>query len=84
MIFIAWTVFILLEKKISFYLNEKYVDFCEIVISSEKDDILEFNKYMKSDKIRYISYADMECLIRKINGCASNSESSSTKKNRWV
>ena len=56
------------------------MDFCEIVISSEKDDILEFNKYMKSDKIRYISYADMECLIRKINGCASNSESSSTKK----
>ena len=79
-IFIAWTVFILLEKKISLRLNEKYVDFCEIVISSEKDDILEFNKYMKSDKIPYISYADMECLIRKISGCASNSESSSTKK----
>ena len=79
-IFIAWTVFILLEKKISLCLNEKYVDFCEIVISSEKDDILEFNKYMKSDKIPYISYADMECLIRKISGCASNSESSSTKK----
>ena len=56
------------------------MDFCEIVISSEKDDILEFNKYMKSDKIPYISYADMECLIRKISGCASNSESSSTKK----
>ena len=35
---------------------------------------------MKSDKIPYISYADMECLTRNINGYGSNSENSSTKK----
>ena len=29
---------------------------------SEKDDILEFNQYMKSDKIPCIIYADIESL----------------------
>ena len=47
-------------------------------MSSEKG--LEFNQYMKSDKMSYIIYADMESLIKKINGCAKNPESSSTKK----
>ena len=29
----------------------------------EKDKILEFNQYMKSDKMSYIIYPDMESLI---------------------
>ena len=33
----------------------------------ENDDILEFNQYMKSDKMPYIIYADIEFLIRKID-----------------
>ena len=33
---------------------------------SEKDNILEFNQYMKSDKMSCIIYADMESLINKI------------------
>ena len=32
---------------------------------TEKDDILEFNQYMKSDKILYITYAYIEYLIKK-------------------
>ena len=32
---------------------------------SEKDIILEFNQYMKSDKMPYIIYADIESLIKK-------------------
>ena len=47
---------------------------------AEKDKILEFNQYMKSDKIWWIIYADIESLIRKINRCANNPENSSTKK----
>ena len=47
---------------------------------SEKDNILEFNQYMKSDKIPYIFYADIESLIRKIDGCENNQENSSTTK----
>ena len=34
---------------------------------SEKANILEFNQYMKSDKMRYIFYADIESLIKKID-----------------
>ena len=36
---------------------------------SEKDNILELIQYMKSDKIPYIIYADIESL---------------TKRNRWM
>ena len=39
-------------------------DFCGIVMPSEKDKILEFNQYMKSDKMP----------------CANNPENSSTTK----
>ena len=58
----------------------KNKDFSGIIISSEKDKILQFNQYMKLDKIPYIIYADIESLIRKIDGCTSNPENSSTKK----
>ena len=47
---------------------------------SEKDNILEINQKMKSDKIPYIIYADVESLIKKIEGCANNPENSSTGK----
>ena len=47
---------------------------------SEKDKILEFNQYMKSDKMSHVIYADMESLITKIDGCANNPENSSTLK----
>ena len=32
---------------------------------SENDSILEFNQYMKSDKMPYIIYDDIESLIKK-------------------
>ena len=35
---------------------------------------------MKSDKIPYITYADMEFLIKKVDECVNNQESSSTTK----
>ena len=41
----------------------KNKDFCGIVMPSEKDNILEFNQYMKSDKMPYIIYADIQSLI---------------------
>ena len=42
--------------------------------------ILEFNQYIKSDKMPYIIYADIEYFIRKIDGCANSPENSSTTK----
>ena len=41
----------------------KNKDFCGFVMPSEKDNILEFNQYMKSDKMSNIIYADIESLI---------------------
>ena len=39
---------------------------------SQKDNVLRFNQYMKSDKMPYIIYADLESLIKKIDGSAGN------------
>ena len=40
--------------------NCKNKGFYGIVMPSQKDKILEFNQYMKSDKVSYIIYADIE------------------------
>ena len=55
-------------------------EFCKVVMSSEDTKILEFNQYQKSDKAPFIIYADLECIIEKIDGCKNNSENSSTTK----
>ena len=47
---------------------------------SEKDKIPEFNLYMKSDKMPYIVYTDIESLIKKLARCANNPENSLTTK----
>ena len=45
-------------------------------MSSEDTKILKFNQYQKSGKVSYIIYADLQCLIKKIDGCKGNSENS--------
>ena len=47
---------------------------------SKKDSVLEFNHYMKSNKMPYIIYTDMKSLIRNIDGRANNAENYSTIK----
>ena len=46
---------------------------------SEKCNV-EFNQYMKSDKMPYTIYANIETLIKNLRGCANNSENPSTTK----
>ena len=46
----------------------------------EDTKILEFNQYQKSDKAPIITYADLECIIEKIDGYKSMPENSSTTK----
>ena len=46
----------------------------------EDTKILEFNKYQIYDKAPCIIYADLECIIEKIEGCKNNLENSSTTK----
>ena len=47
---------------------------------SEETKILEFNQYQKSVKAPFIIYADLECIIEKIDGCKINPENSSITK----
>ena len=47
---------------------------------SEDTKMLEFNQYQKSDKAPFVTYADLECPIEKINGCKNNPENSSATK----
>ena len=54
-------------------------DFCNVIMPSEGTKILEFNQN-KSDKAPFIIYADLECLIEKIDRCKNNPENSSTIK----
>ena len=47
---------------------------------SEDTKISSFNSNEKADKTPFIIYADLECLIEKIDGCKNNPENSYTKK----
>ena len=45
-----------------------------------KDNLLEFNHYQKFCKAPLIIYANLDCLIGKIDGSTHNPENSSTTK----
>ena len=47
---------------------------------SEDTKILEFYQYQKSDRAPFITYADLECIRKKIDGYKNNPENSSTTK----
>ena len=55
-------------------------DFCKVVMSPEDTKTLEFNQYQKSDKASFIIYADLECIIEKIDRCRNDTKNSSTTK----
>ena len=72
-----------LEQKIILNLMKKYVRTkisVELQCQQKRKKMLEFNQYMKLDKIPYIIYADIESWIRKIDGFAINPEQFSTMK----
>ena len=55
-------------------------DFCNVSMFSEDIKIIESNKYQKSVEAPFVTCADLECLIEKIDGCKNNPENSSTTK----
>ena len=55
-------------------------DFCDIVITDEDNRILKYKPGKKSLKVPFIIYADLECLLKKINTCQNNPEKSYTEK----
>ena len=44
-------------------------DFCSVEMLSEKNNILKFSQHEKLDKMPYIIYVDLECLVKRIKGC---------------
>ena len=48
--------------------------------SDEGTKILEFVQYQEPDKSTVVIYADLECIIGKIDGCKNNPENSSAGK----
>ena len=69
------------DKKLESYKKVfKNKDVCNVIMPFEDTKILEFNQYQKCDKSLFIIYADIECIIEKIDECKNNSENSSTKK----
>ena len=53
---------------------------CNILMPSENIKILEFNQNQKYGKTPIIIYADLECLMEKIDSCKNNPENSFTTK----
>ena len=49
-------------------------DYCNVIMSSEDNKRLEFNQYQKSGKVPVIIYADLEYLMKKIDGCKKKPE----------
>ena len=56
------------------------IDFYNFTMPSEDTKILESNQYQKSDKASSVIYADLECLIEKIDECKNNPQKFSTTK----
>ena len=84
-IFIAWIIFILSQQKKNLNHIKKICenkDFCKVIMPSKDTKTLEFNQYQRSDKAPFIIYAELECIIEKIDGGKNNSKNSSTTKVR--
>ena len=81
-IFIVWIGSILSQQRTLEWHKKacKNKDFCIVNMLSDDTKILEFNQYQKSDQAPFIIYADLECIIEKIDACNNNPENSSTTK----
>ena len=55
-------------------------DYCYVEMPEEHNKILKYNHGEKFVKVPFIIYADLECLLEKMNTCHNNPEKLSTKK----
>ena len=55
-------------------------DFCHVKMPNENNEILKYNPGEKLLKVSFIIYADLECLLEKINTFQNNPEKSYTEK----
>ena len=57
--------------------NNKY---CNIEMPSPNNNLIKYNQGDKSLKLSFIIYADLECMLKKIDTCQNNPDLSSTTK----
>ena len=55
-------------------------DYCYVEMPEEDNKTLKYNQGEKSMKVPFIIYADLECLLEKMNTCHNNPEKSSITK----
>ena len=55
-------------------------DYCNIEMPSPSNNIIKYNSGEKSLELPFIIYADLECLLQKIDTCYNNPDLSSTTK----
>ena len=55
-------------------------EYCNIEIPSPNNNIIKYNQGEKSLELPFIIYADLECLLKKIDTCQNNPDLSSTTK----
>ena len=55
-------------------------DFCYENMPDEDNKILKYNHEEKSLKVPFVTYADLECLVEKIDTCQNNNDNSYTEK----
>ena len=55
-------------------------DYCHVKMPDEDNKILEYSPGEKSLKVLFIIYADLECLLERIDTCHNNPEKSYTEK----
>ena len=58
----------------------EYHGYCYVEMPKEYNKILKYNEGEKSTRVPFIIYADLECLLGKMNTCHNNPEKSSTTK----
>ena len=56
----------------------KYNDYCYVKMLNEDEKILKYSPGEKWLKVPFMIYADLECLIRKIDSCQNDPKKSST------
>ena len=55
-------------------------DYCYVEMPDENNKILKYNHGVKSMRVPFIIYADLECLLEKTHSCKNNPEKSYTEK----
>ena len=53
-------------------------DYCHVEMPNKDNKIIKYNQGEMSIRSPFIIYADLECLLEKINTCCNNPEKSST------